>query len=71
MEMIEAKIFWTLITAYFLFKSERLRASIKLSLLKAVIKSVMTYACPAWEFTADSPPLKISLPARQGSPHYG
>jgi hypothetical protein len=53
--------FWTLIRAYSLFiirayslfKSERLSARIKLSLLKALIKSVMTYACPAWEFTAD------------------
>jgi hypothetical protein len=35
-----------------LFKSERLNANIKLTLHKALIRSVMTYACPAWEFAA-------------------
>jgi hypothetical protein len=51
--MIEAKAFRTFIRLYSLFKSERLNANIKLTLHKALIRSVMTYACPAWEFAAD------------------
>jgi hypothetical protein len=30
----------------------------------------MTYACPAWEFSADTPSVKIAAPAKQGSPHH-
>jgi hypothetical protein len=50
--MIEAKAFRTVITVYSLFKSEPLRANVELTLHKALIISVATYACPAWEFTA-------------------
>jgi hypothetical protein len=60
--MIEAKGFRTLIRIYSLFKSERLRANIKLILHKALIRSIMTYACPAWELTADSYVLKLQRP---------
>jgi hypothetical protein len=45
-EMIEAKAFRTFIRIYSLIKSERLSANIKLTLHKALIRSVMTYACP-------------------------
>jgi hypothetical protein len=45
-EMIEAKAFRTFIRVYSLFKSERLSANIKLTLHKALIRSVMTYAAP-------------------------
>jgi hypothetical protein len=58
-EMIEAKAFRTFIRVYFLFKSERMRANIKLILHKAVIRSVMTYASPAWEFDADTHLIKL------------
>jgi hypothetical protein len=58
-EMIEAKAFRTFITIYSLFKSERLSTNIKLTLHKALIRSVMTYACPAWEFAAESHLLKL------------
>jgi hypothetical protein len=58
--MIEAKAFRTFIRIYFLFKSRRLSANIKLALHKALIRSVMTYnACPAWEFAAESHLLKL------------
>jgi hypothetical protein len=57
--MIEAKAFRTFIRLYSLLKSERLNANIKLTLHKALIKSVMTYACPAWEFAAESHLLKL------------
>jgi hypothetical protein len=48
-EMTEAKAFRTFIRIYFLFKSERFNTIIKLTLHKALIRTVMTYACPAWE----------------------
>jgi hypothetical protein len=57
--MIEAKAFRTFIRTYSLFKSERLNANIKLTLHKALIRSVMTYACPAWEFAAECHLLKL------------
>jgi hypothetical protein len=58
--MIEAaKAFRTFIRIYSLFKSERLSANIKVTLHKALIRSVLTYACPAWEFAADSHLLKL------------
>jgi hypothetical protein len=56
-ETIEAKGFRTFIRLYPLFKSEQLSVNIKLTLHKALIKSAMTYTCPAWEFAA---PLAIS-----------
>jgi hypothetical protein len=53
-EMTEAKAFRTFIRIHSLSKSKSLRAKIKLNLHKALIRSVMTYACPAWELAADT-----------------
>jgi hypothetical protein len=53
-EMIEAKAFKTFIRIYSLFKNERLSANIKINLHKTLISSVVTYACPAWEFATDT-----------------
>jgi hypothetical protein len=58
-EMIKAKAFRMFIRIYSLFKSEQLCANIKLILHKALIRSVMTYACPTWEFAAESHLLKL------------
>jgi hypothetical protein len=58
-ETIEAKASRTFIRIYPLFKSERLSANIKLTLHKALIRSAMTYACPAWEFAAETHLLKL------------
>jgi hypothetical protein len=58
-EMIEAKAFRTFIRDYSLFKSERLSANIKLTQYKALIRSVMTYACHAWKFAVDNHLLKL------------
>jgi hypothetical protein len=58
-EMIEAKAFRKFVGIYCLLKSERLCANIKLTLHKALIRSVMTYACPAWEFGAECRLLKL------------
>jgi hypothetical protein len=49
-DVIETKAFRTFIRIYSLFKSERLSANTKLTLHKGLIRSVMTYASPAWEF---------------------
>jgi hypothetical protein len=46
-ETIEAKAFRTFIRVYSIFKSERLSANIKLTPHKALIRSIMTYACPS------------------------
>jgi hypothetical protein len=45
-ETIEAKAFRVFLTLYSLFKSERVSAHIKLTLHRALIRSVMTYALP-------------------------
>jgi hypothetical protein len=58
-EMIEAKAFRNFIRIYSLFKSERLSTNIKLTLHKALIRSIMTYGCLAWEFAADNHLLKL------------
>jgi hypothetical protein len=47
------------IRIYFLFKSGRLSANIKLTLYKALIRSVMSYASPAREFSADTHRMKL------------
>jgi hypothetical protein len=56
---IEAKAFRTFIRLYLLFRSERLSANIKLTLQKFLIRYVVIYARPAWEFAADTHLLKL------------
>jgi hypothetical protein len=68
--MTEVKTFRTFIRIYSLFKSERLSASIKLTPLKPLIRSVMTYACPARGICGRHQSLKIAAPAKHGSTHY-
>jgi hypothetical protein len=64
-QTVEAKAFRTFIRLYSLFKSERLSASIKFTLHKTLITSVMSYACPVWEFAADTKLMKLQrLPSR-------
>ena len=58
-EKIETKAFRTFINIYSPFKSDRLSTGIKLTLYKALIRSVITYACPVWEFAADTHLLKL------------
>jgi hypothetical protein len=58
-EMIEAKTFRTFIRIYSLFKSERLSTNIKITLHKAFIRNIMSYACPAWNFEAENHLLKL------------
>jgi hypothetical protein len=51
--MIEAKAFRTFIRIYSLLISERLSANLKLFLHKSLVRTVITYACPAWELAED------------------
>jgi hypothetical protein len=44
---------------YIPYSSERLSAIITMTLNKALIRSVMTYASPAWEFAADTHLMKL------------
>jgi hypothetical protein len=53
-KMIEIKALRIYIQIYSLFKSERFSVNNNLTLQKALIRSVMTYACPAWELAADT-----------------
>jgi hypothetical protein len=65
-DMIEGKTFRTFGRIYSILKSEHLNADIKLTVPMALIRSVRTYACPAWELAADTS-LKIAAHAKQGS----
>jgi hypothetical protein len=55
----ETKAFRAFVGTYSLFKSEHLSANIKLTLYKALIRSIKTYASPAWEFAANTHLLKL------------
>jgi hypothetical protein len=56
---IETKAFRAFIRTYSLFKSEHLSANIKLTLYKALIRSIMTYASTTWQFAANTYLLKL------------
>jgi hypothetical protein len=53
-EVIEAKASRTCIRIYSLLKSDLLSVNTKLNLHTALIRPVLTYACPAWELAADT-----------------
>jgi hypothetical protein len=56
---IETKVFRVFIRTYSLFKSEHLSTDIKPTLYKALIRFIMTYASPAWEFAANTDLFKL------------
>jgi hypothetical protein len=58
-EVIAAKAFISFIRVYSLFKSEWLSTNIKLTLHKALIRFIMTYACPVCEFALDNHLMKL------------
>jgi hypothetical protein len=49
-----AKALGTYIRIYYLFRIECLSTNIKLILYKALIRSIMVYACPTWEYAMDA-----------------
>jgi hypothetical protein len=58
-ERTVAKVLRTYLRTYCLLKSERVSPNIKLTLYKALIRSVMIYVCPTREYAADSHLLKL------------
>jgi hypothetical protein len=47
------------VRTYSIFRSGRLSTNVKLTLYKALIRSVMTYACPTWAYAADARLLEL------------
>jgi hypothetical protein len=68
--MIEGEAFRIFIRVYYLFKSESLSSNIKVTLHKALLRSVMAYAFPAWEFSADTHLINLQPLQKQGTPHH-
>jgi hypothetical protein len=58
-KITEAKGHRTFIRGYSQFKNENLSADIKVTVHKALIRTVMTCACPAWEFEAGAHLLRL------------
>jgi hypothetical protein len=58
-QMINTKALQIFTSIYPLLKSEPLSIGMKLIFYKALIRSIVTYACPAWEFKADTYLLKL------------
>jgi hypothetical protein len=58
-EMVEAKAFRRFVRIYSLFRSVHSSANIKLTFRKALIRTVMTEACPASELVTDTYLLKL------------
>jgi hypothetical protein len=58
-ERTVAKALTTYVRTYSLFKSWRLRANLVLTLYKAPLRSVVTYASPTWEYAVDAHLLKF------------
>jgi hypothetical protein len=58
-EKIAAKALGTYIRTYSIFKSKHLNPNIKLIVYRALIRSIMTYVCPTWEFAADTHLMKL------------
>jgi hypothetical protein len=53
-EKTAAKALGMYIMTYSIFKSKYLNANIKLIMYRALIRSIMTYTCPTWEFASDT-----------------
>jgi hypothetical protein len=58
-ETVATKVFITFIGLYFLFRNGRLSANIKFTIYEAPIATIMTCACPGWEFGADTHLIKL------------
>jgi hypothetical protein len=64
---ITAKPFRTFIMIYSLFKSEHFCATIKLTLGNGLIRSVITYACPASELATETYLFRVKEYAKQAT----
>jgi hypothetical protein len=70
-EKIAAKALGTYIRTYSTFKSKHLNANIKAIVYRALIRSIMTYACPTWEFAADTHLMKLQRLRNRVLPSIG
>jgi hypothetical protein len=68
--MIAAKALRIFISIYHLLKNECLSVGTKLTLYKALVKSILTYACPAWEFAGGQLSFESAASATQSSRHH-
>jgi hypothetical protein len=66
MEMIESEAFRTFNTVYYLFKSDRLGANVKLTLHKALNRSTITYVASPGNLPRSQAPNEIAAPVKQG-----
>jgi hypothetical protein len=57
--MVRTKAYRTFMRLYSLFKSDRFNTNSKLTLHEALIRSIMTYTCPTWEFATDTHLMKL------------
>jgi hypothetical protein len=60
-EKTVTKALSTYIRTYSIIKSTHLSVNIKLIMYRTLIRSIMTYACPTWEFVADTHFMKLQL----------
>jgi hypothetical protein len=58
-ERTVAKALHTYTRSYSLFKSGHLSTNIKLTFYKALVRSIMPYACPTWEYAVGANLLKL------------
>jgi hypothetical protein len=69
-ETIATKALLIFFSIYPILKSERLSVGAKLITYKELIRSMLTYACPAWKFAAESCLLKLQRLKKQSLPHH-
>jgi hypothetical protein len=55
---------------YSLYRSDRLISNIKLIFHKALVSSVLTNACPGWQFMADTHPVNLQCLQNDSQHHW-
>jgi hypothetical protein len=65
-----AKALLISISVHPILKIERLIVGTKLTLYKALIRSIMTYACPRMGIHGGQPSFEIAASAKLSSPHH-
>jgi hypothetical protein len=60
-EITVAKALSIYVSSYFLSGSGRLNTNIKLTIYKALIRSVMTHVAPLWDYAVNTHLLKLQL----------
>jgi ABC-type transporter MlaC component len=58
-QKIAAKALGTYIRTYSIFKRKHLKAKIKVIVYRGLLRAIITYASPTWEFAADTHLMKL------------